>query len=305
RFRQVVSAARGMGKTTLARHVANRATAELGWLSAVHHCPARGASLAVLAAELSAMIAGEHGLPDRVLPTQAPAGQALASAALASAALAGPAGLSPPQRRPPTGLASAAGCRQRPECACSCRCAHPAGRARVPQRPAPVAAGAQGDLFEVAMLAGRRAAAKGHGILVVVDDCDRLSRADRGALVGLAAELYRAALPVALLAMVSEPGEPLVPAAVDAEAPLWHEALGPMSADESAQALMVPAAGRGVSFSPGALSAMHHFAAGAPLALQKAGFAVWSGTGRSSHIRAAAARDALRAMNEHGELKAS
>lgn len=262
RFHQVLTAAPAMGKTAFARHLATRVSVELGWVSAVYHCPPRGASLSTLARQLCAACS-DHP----VLARQPAVPEARVR----------------PDPRALTG--------------------HPVFRGH-PLAP-PRCATSAVDLFEALAWAGRQVAKARQGLLVVVDDCQRLDQVALEALACLACELRQSALPVALLLTVAATSGRAVQALSDRRAPLWHEALGALSADESAQALVVPACRRGVTFETGALDAVHEVAAGCPLAVQKAGFAVWSAAGAGNRITVAGARRALQLVAESTELKAS
>jgi hypothetical protein len=176
---------------------------------------------------------------------------------------------------------------------------HPSGRGPVPvpQLRRSLASGAQAswaDLKEFFTLAGSSAQRISRGLLIVLDDADRLAGAEVECAGHLARSLSRDGLPVAfLLTGGLELGQHFARTGNFAGS-VWPTRLDRFDDSEAREALVVPAADRGVEWDEGALEMLCLAAAGRPLEVQRLGLAAWSAPARASgKVARAAAEEAL------------
>jgi hypothetical protein len=141
--------------------------------------------------------------------------------------------------------------------------------------------------------AGQLARAASGGLLVMFDDADRLSGAELDSLGCLARSLCRDGLPVALLFSGGPQLGYRFARAGNYSGCVWPTSLGWLDAGDAREALIVPAVDRGVEFQEEALQLLCHAAEGAPLQLQRLGFAAWSAAGGAEVVTLADARAAL------------
>jgi hypothetical protein len=132
------------------------------------------------------------------------------------------------------------------------------------------------------------------GLMVVLDDADRLGGAEVECAGHLARGLSRDGLPVAfLLTGGPELGRRFARTGNFAGY-VWPTNLGCFDDGEAREALVVPAADRGVEFEESALELLCAAAAGRPLELQRLGLAAWSAPARRpGKVGLAAAEQAL------------
>jgi hypothetical protein len=179
------------------------------------------------------------------------------------------------------------------------RGAHPAGRdlMPVPQLRRLVAGGGAGpwrDLKEFFSLAGSWAQHISRGLMVVLDDADRLSGAEVECAGHLARSLSRDRLPVALLLTGGPQLGRHFARTGHFSGTVWPTRLARFDDSEAREALVVPAAERGVEFHEKALELLCPAASGLPLQLQSLGLAAWSTSARrSGRVRLADAEQAL------------
>ncbi|HYA45727.1 MAG TPA: hypothetical protein VED59_08965, partial [Acidimicrobiales bacterium] len=125
-------------------------------------------------------------------------------------------------------------------------------------------------------LAGFFAKRISRGLVILIDDADRLGGGQLEALGCLARALSRDDLPVALVVS----GGPELAARCarvgNLSGTVWPVTLGWFDEEEAREALVVPAAERGVEWEEEALEMLCAAAAGSPLELQRLGFAAWS-----------------------------
>jgi hypothetical protein len=114
------------------------------------------------------------------------------------------------------------------------------------------------------------------GLLLVFDDADRLGGGEVESLGHLARGLCRDGLPVALLLSGGPQLAERFARVGNFCATVWPSELGPFDEAEVREALVVPAAGRGVDFDEEALELACLAAKGSPLEVQRLGFAAWS-----------------------------
>jgi len=261
RFHQLVVGAPELGKTAQARAVGRQVAARLGWVVSFHRC-------------------GRKERPMRDVADQALAGiQRLCSAeARRAAAPATDGGALPwPHIRP----------------------GHPAGRglAPGPQLRRLLPSGREpswAELREFFAVAGSFAQRMSRGLMVVLDDADRLGGAEVECAGHLARGLARDGVPVAfLLTGRPELGQRFARNG-NFGGYVWPTTLGPFDEAEAREALVVPAADRGVEFEESALELLCLAAAGRPLELQRLGLAAWSAPARlAGRVGLAAAEQAL------------
>jgi hypothetical protein len=131
-------------------------------------------------------------------------------------------------------------------------------------------------LYQLARAAGRVAADAGSGLLVVVDDAERLLAGELEALGHLARALSAEGSPVAFLLAGPPVLERRCSRASHFGACLWPTRLGLLQPAEAREALVVPAAERGVDIGAEAVQLICAAAGGSPLDLQRLAFASWS-----------------------------
>jgi hypothetical protein len=131
------------------------------------------------------------------------------------------------------------------------------------------------------------------GLFIALDDADLLGAGEVESLGYLAQSLAREDLKVAIwmsvrpwLARRFERGGHL-------PSSLWVTALSPLEDTEAREAIVVPAADRGVEFEGRALKIACAAASGSPLELQKVGFASWAAAGGRQTVRVGHVRQAL------------
>lgn len=153
--------------------------------------------------------------------------------------------------------------------------------------------------------AGNVARAVSRGLLVMFDDADRLGGGELEALGYLARSLSRDGLPVAILFSGGpQLGERLARAG-DLYGCFWLSRLGRLDESEAREALVVPAADRGVEFQQDALELLCPAAGGSPLELQRLGFAAWSAAAGAEVVTLADAHLALGLLDDAAQVKAS
>ena len=249
RFHQLVVGAPELGKTAQARAVGRLVAGRLGWVVSFHRCGRK-----------------ERAMGD-----------------VADQALAGIQRLCSPEARRAAAPATDGGALPWPHI----RPGHPAGRglAPVPQLRRLLPSGREpswAELREFFALAGSFAQRMSRGLMVVLDDADRLGGAEVECAGHLARGLARDGVPVAFLLT----GGP--------ELGRRFARNGNFDEAEAREALVVPAADRGVEFEESALELLCLAAAGRPLELQRLGLAAWSAPARlPGRVGLAAAEQAL------------
>lgn len=261
RFHQLVVGAPELGKTAQARAVGRQVANRLGWVVSFHRC----------------------GRKQRAMRD------------VADQALAGIQRLCSPEARRPVVLATDASALPWP----NVRPGHPAGRALapVPQLRRLLPAGREpswAELGEFFALAGSVAQRMSRGLMVVLDDADRLGGAEVECAGHLARGLARDGVPVAFLLTGGPELGRRFAGNGNFGGYVWPTSLGPFDEAEAREALVVPAADRGVEFEEKALERLCQAAAGRPLELQRLGLAAWSAPARlPGLVGLAAAEQAL------------
>jgi hypothetical protein len=261
RFHQLVVSTPALGKTALARAVGRQVAARLGWVVTFHRCRPK-----------------ERAMRD-----------------VANQTVAGMGSLwSPGVHRPVAGAPNGTGAPPWPRT----RPGHPAGRGLVPvqQLRRLVPTGREPswtELREFFAVAGSFAQRISRGLVLVLDDADRLSGAEVECAGHLARSLSRDGLPVAFL-LTSGPqlGQRFARTGNFAGS-VWPTRLGRFDDSEAREALVVPAADRDVEFEEGALELLCVAADGRPLEVQRLGLAAWSASARSGKVSLAAAEEAV------------
>jgi hypothetical protein len=164
---------------------------------------------------------------------------------------------------------------------------HPAGRGVTPvqqlHRLLPAGREASwADLREFFTLAGSFAQRISRGLLLVLDDADRLGGADVECAGHLARSLSRDGLPVALLLTGGPQLGQRFARMGHFSGSIWPTRLGPFDVSEAREALVVPAADRGVEFDEEALELLCRAGCGLPMQVQRLGLAAWSAPARRS-----------------------
>jgi len=142
-------------------------------------------------------------------------------------------------------------------------------------------------------LAGMFARALSLGFVLVFDDADRLASGELEALGYLAKSLWREELPVAFVFGGSPRLEGAFANAGNFSKSIWPVSLPRFGDEEAREALVVPAAERGVSFEEAALGLLCSAAGGSPLEVQRLGFAAWSAARGADVISFSAAEEAV------------
>ncbi len=264
-----------MGKTAQARAIGRQVSARLGWVVVFHRCrPKERARREVANQALAAM--------QRVW---APASTRPAVALRPVNA----AGRPWPQPRP----------------------GHPAGRDLAPlsQLHRLLATGGEptwAELEEFFALAGSFAQRMSRGVMVVLDDADRLDGPELECTGHLARSLSRHGLPVAfLLTGGARLGQRFARTANFARS-VWPSRLDRFDDSEAREALVVPAADRGVEFADDALDLLCRAAAGRPLEVQRLGLAAWpAGAQPSGRVGLGAAEVAVARLVPRATARAS
>ena len=276
RFHRIVVSAPALGKTALARVVGREVASRLGWVVVFHRCRGKERALQDVATEA---LAGMQRLWSR--PSERPSAGPFPAAVAAAT----------PWPRPRPG--------------------HPAGRGLMPvqqlRRLLPAGRNAPWtDLREFFALAGSFAQHISRGLMVVLDDADRLGGAEVDCAGHLARTLSRDGLPVAFwLTGGSQLGRRFARAG-HVSGSVWPTNLGPFDDSEGREALVVPAADRGVEFDEEALDLLCLAGCGLPLQVQRLGLAAWSAsTRRPGKVSLADAEQALKLVVPETVARAS
>jgi hypothetical protein len=270
RFHRVVTSGPAMGKTALLRAIGQEAGRRLGWAVSFHSCQPKERALGSLAGEIeSAML--------RRWPVHA---GHLASEVLAFGYRASPA------------VPAAAH-------------AHPSSPAGVPYF-----LGREGELSwatlkQFCRFAGLFARRLSRGVLVIFDDVERLGAGEVESLGHLARALARDGLPVAMLLSGGPQLADRFARAGNFTGSVWPTSLEWLDDGEAREALIVPAAERGVDFDEEALELLCDAAGGSPLEIQRLGFAAWSAANGSELIHLADAHEALGLLSPQVAERAS
>ena len=258
RFHRLVTSGPAMGKTAVLRAIGQEAARRLGWVVSFHSCQAKERVLGALAAEIeSAMLRQWPAYVGR-----------LATEVLAFGCR-------------PTG-------------------ATPVGALDHPSNPVgvPKLLGLDGEnswetLKQFCKWAGLFARSLSRGVLVIFDDVERLGAGEVESLGHLARALTRDGLPVALLLAGGPQLAERFARAGNFTGCVWPTGLQRFDEAEAREALIVPAAERGVDFDEDALELLCAAAEGSPLDVQRLGFAAWSAASGSELITLRDAHEAL------------
>jgi hypothetical protein len=270
RFHRVIIGVPGIGKTAALREIGKEAASRLGWAVALHHCRPKERVLGPLVDEVGLSVAQAWPAEARRFAREVPA---FSQASMRTA--------TPAERSVLTDLALA-----------SCEVEPGAG-------PTWCA------LKNFLRLVGLLAKSLSRGLVVMLDDADRLGGAEVEALGHLAKSLSRDEVPVALALS----GGPQLGArfarAGHFSRRVWASSLSSFDDDEAREALLIPAADRGVEIEEGALALLCAMAAGLPLEIQRLGFAAWSTRDRPETITPADVEAALAATSSPPAERAS
>jgi hypothetical protein len=188
---------------------------------------------------------------------------------------------------------------------------HPSGRGAMPlgQLERLLRSGHEAswtDLSDFFAVAGSFAQRLSRGIMIVLDDADRLGGAEVECAGHLARSLSRDGLPVALLLTGGPQLGQRFARTGNFAGSVWATNLDLFDDSEAREALVVPAADRGVEFAEDALELLCLAAAGRPLEVQRLGLAAWSASAqRSGTVSLADAREALELVGPEMVAKAS
>ncbi len=188
---------------------------------------------------------------------------------------------------------------------------HPAGQGPMPVRQLerllrPGREASWTDLQDFFALAGSFAQRFSRGLMIVLDDADRLGGAEVECAGHLARSLSRDGLPVALLLTGGPQLGQRFARMGNFAGSVWATRLDLFDESEVREALVVPAADRGVEFDEDALELLCLAAAGRPLEVQRLGLAAWSASARlSTTVSLADAREALELVEPETAAKAS
>jgi hypothetical protein len=269
RFHRLVVSEPAMGKTAMLRAIGRETADRLGWAVAIHCCRPKERALGAVASETLASIQGQWPTEVRKLSTDA--------------------------------------------------------RAFVRERPTPWPPGVPDGSYAPAESAGPRVDGREHwaglkhffksagslaralsrGILVVLDDADRLAGGEVESIGHLARSLSRDELPVALLLSGGPQLEEHFARVANFSSCVWPTRLGWFDNSEAREALVVPAADRGVEFHEEALELLCLSADGYPLELQRLGFAAWSAAGGAEVIAVDDVHAALALLSVETAARAS
>ncbi|HUC15085.1 MAG TPA: hypothetical protein VMS00_11595 [Acidimicrobiales bacterium] len=258
RFHRLITSGPAMGRTALLRAIGQEAARRLGWAVIFHSCQPKERALGSLAAEIEPAMSRQW---------PAYAGR-LASEVLAF-------GYRPTQGAP-------TGAHQ-----------HPSNALDVPHLPGLDGETNWATLKQFCKLAGLFARSLSRGLLVIFDDVERLGVGEVESLGYLARALSRDGLPVALLLSGGPQVAGRFARAGNFTGCVWPTGLDWFDDGEAREALIVPAAERGVDFDEEALELLCGAAVGSPLEIQRLGFAAWSSAAGSEHITLADAHEAL------------
>ena len=142
---------------------------------------------------------------------------------------------------------------------------------------------------------GQFGAAASRGLLIALDDAELLGAGEAEAFGYLARALAGEDLPVALLIS----GSPCLAGSFarsgNFSGRVWQSRLRPFEECETREAIVVPAAERGVEFQQAALAVACAAAAGSPLEVQRVGFVSWVAAGGRRRVGVAEVEAALAA----------
>jgi hypothetical protein len=258
RFHRLITSGAAMGRTALLRAIGQEAARRLGWAVCFHSCQPKERALGSLTAEIESAIL-------RRWPAQA---GRLASEVLAFGYQAMP--LVPPGAE-----------------------SHPSNSVVVPHFLRREGEVSWATLRQFCKFAGLFARSLSRGLLVIIDDVERLGVGEVEYLGHLARALSRDGLPVALLLSGGEKLAERFARAGNFTGCVWPTRLEWFDYGEAREALIVPAAERGVDFEEEALELLCTAAIGSPLEIQRLGFAAWSAASGSKLITLADAHEAL------------
>lgn len=142
-------------------------------------------------------------------------------------------------------------------------------------------------------LAGMFARGMGSGFVLIFDDADRLPSGEVEVLGYLARNLVRSELPIAFMFSGGPELQARFGRSGNFSGSAWHTPLPRFTGEEAREALVVPAAERGVEFEDGALELLCEASAGHPLEVQRLGFAAWSAARGAAVITLGAAEEAV------------
>jgi hypothetical protein len=243
RFHRLVVSDGAMGKTAMLSAIGRETGARLDWAVTSHRCRPKERALATAVGETLRSMRKQWPMQIGRLAREAP-----------------PCGYC---QRPALSLASDGSLGPAPLSVVEC----PEGDGAEPS---------WATLRQFLKVAGQFARAISRGLLIMFDDADRLSGGEVESLGHLARSLSRDGLPVALL-FSGGPGLMERFARVDNFlGTVWPTSLGWFDESEAREAIVVPAADRGVEFVDEALELICFVADGSPLEIQRLGFAAWA-----------------------------
>lgn len=258
RFHRLVTSGPAVGKTAVLRAIGQEAARRLGWVVSFHSCQAKERALGALAAEIeSAMLTQWPAYAGR-LATEVLAFGCRSTRALAVGALD-----------------------------------HPSNPDPVPRLLEMDGEKSWATLKEFCKWAGLFARSLSRGVLVIFDDVERLGAGEVESLGHLARALTRDGLPVALLLGGGPQLAERFARAGNFTGCVWPTGLERFDDGEAREALIVPAAERGVDFDEAALELLCAAAEGSPLDVQRLGFAAWSAASGSELITLRDAHEAV------------
>ena len=270
RFHRVITAAPGLGKTAALRAIGKEAASRLGWAVVLHHCQPKERALGLVADEVGSSVR-------QAWPAE--------TGRFAREVLA----FGQPSTRAATSAERSAFSSLAPAC----------------QDVAPGPGPTWHVLKNFLRLAGLFANSLSRGLVVMFDDADRLGGGEVEVLGHLAKSLARDELPVALALSGSPPLGARFARAGNFSRTVWASTLSRFDDDEAREALLIPAADRGVEIEEEALALLCATAAGSPLEIQRLGFAAWSAKDRPDVITLADAEEALGAVSPGVAARAS
>jgi hypothetical protein len=262
RFHQLVISAPAVGKTALLRELCQRAESHLGWAAHLHRCLPKERALGTVASEVIATLARRW-----------PGGATAISLGALEARVGGP-------ERPLGAQASG------PTLPLLNLVPLPSGTAIGADRP-------WAALRSALWRAGEHALSVGRGVLVAFDDAEFLSDGEAELLGHLARSLSRERLPVAFVLSGGEDLALRYARSAHFSGAIWPIELGHFDGAEAREALVVPAADRGVDFDGEALDLLCSASGGSPLQVQRLGFASWTAARKT---RAISTQDAQQAV---------
>jgi hypothetical protein len=162
-----------------------------------------------------------------------------------------------------------------------------------------VEGGTVAGLLALLESAGDRARRAGRGIILLVDDLQALAGPDLECLLAVLAGLGRGRSPVAFVGTSDGEAARRLAAHPGADR-LWRSTLGPLDPSESREAVVVPAAERGVSIDEEAVSILIEAAGGSPLSLQRLAYGAWMAAGGAGRITSRDVRLAVRSPGTAG-----